>query len=86
MGDDVWMIETYRVDHPWGAVPRRGVHGCPDIEEDNRCYAAARQMVLRILGRLDNTDVRADRPHAKRANDGTQEQELPSSKLIYQEK
>lgn len=42
-------------------------------------------MILGVLRRLDDADIRADDPHADGAGDGTNQQKLASSKLIDQE-
>lgn len=76
---------TYRVDHPWCAVPSGGVDGCPEVEEDDRRDAAAGEVVAGVLRRLRNADVGAYDPHADGTGDGTDEQELPSPELIDQE-
>lgn len=65
------MVDTYGVDDPRSTVPGGSVHGGPQIEEENRHYAGAGQVVGGILLWFDDVDVCTDDPHADRAGDTT---------------
>lgn len=76
---------TYRIDDPRGTVPGGGVDSGPEVEEDDGSDATASQVVLRVLGWLNDADVASDDPHAEGTGDGTDEKKLSSSELIDEE-
>lgn len=76
---------TYRVDDPRGSVPSRSIDGRPEVEEKYGSNAATLQVVGWVVGRVDNVNVGTNDPHANRASDSTDEQQLSSAQLIHQE-
>lgn len=78
--------QTYRVDNPWSTVPGRGINSGPHVEKEDGSNTATSQSLLRMLGRFDDVDVSTNNPHANRTGDTTNEQQLPSSKLVNKEK
>lgn len=62
--------------------PRGRVNGSPEVEEEDRCNAAAVQKVAWVLRWLNDIDISTEYPHADRACDATDHQQLPTSKLI----
>lgn len=77
--------QSYRVDDPWGSIPRGRIDGSPQIKEEDGGDPATREMVGLVLGRLDDVDVGADDPHADGTRDGTAEEQFPAAELVDEE-
>lgn len=76
------VVEDLTVDDPGCTVPRRCVENGPQVEEEDRGNTARGQRGggVRINTSVEN--VTTNDPHANRAADGTDHQELSASKVV----
>lgn len=77
------LREHLRVDDPGGAVPRGGVEGGPEVEEEDGGDAAGGEARVGVVGiRAGDADVGADVPHAEGATGGTDHEELCAAEAV----
>ena len=76
------VVEDFTVDDPGCAVPRRCVEDGPQVEEEDRGNTARGQWCGGVGVDTSVENVTTDDPHANRATDGTDHQELSASKVI----
>ena len=76
------VVEDLTVDDPGCAVPRRCVEDGPQVEEEDRGNTARGQRGGGVGVDTSVENVTTDDPHANRATDGTDHQELSASEVI----
>ena len=76
------VVEDLTVDDPGCTVPRRCVEDGPQVKEEDRGNTARGQWCGGVGVDTSVENVTTDDPHANRATDGTDHQELSASKVI----
>lgn len=76
------LVEHLRVDDPGGAVPRGGVEGGPEVEEEDGGDAARVEAVLGVVLRVGDLDVAADEVHAEAAADGAAHEQDAAAHVV----
>lgn len=80
------VVEHLRVKDPRGTIPRGSIECSPEVEkEDSSDSSRAEVGILRIGGHIGCRDVSADNPHAARASQRTNHEQVATAQLINED-